>query len=47
MGPGVWPVLPAMGFLWMGIYIVTLGSGRIGLDYWIHQWIIGEAEARK
>ncbi len=34
-GEGTWGMLPAMGFLWLGIYSMVLGSGKIGLDYWI------------
>ncbi len=32
---GVWGMLPAMGFLWIAIYHLYLGSGRFGLDYLI------------
>ncbi|MFT6810217.1 MAG: putative oxidoreductase [Saprospiraceae bacterium] len=32
---GLWAVLPALGFLWMSMYTLTLGSGRLGLDYLI------------
>ena len=32
-GGGVWGMLPAMGFLWVAIYNLFLGSGRFGLDY--------------
>ncbi|NRA51822.1 MAG: DoxX family protein [Phaeodactylibacter sp.] len=32
-GGGTWGMLPAMGFLWMSVYVMVLGSGRIGLDY--------------
>lgn len=32
---GMWNCLPAMGFLWVGIYAMILGSGRFGLDYLI------------
>ena len=28
-----WPLLPAAGFLWISIYCMVLGSGKIGLDY--------------
>ena len=28
-----WPLLPAMGFLWVGLYAVLFGSGKIGIDY--------------
>jgi len=34
-GQGSWSMLPAMGFLWVGIYSLVLGSGKFGLDYWI------------
>ncbi|MGB0371634.1 MAG: DoxX family membrane protein [Opitutales bacterium] len=30
-----WPLLPAAGFLWIAIYSLVLGSGKIGLDFWI------------
>jgi len=30
-----WPVLPAAGFLWLSLYSLVLGSGKIGLDYLI------------
>lgn len=29
---GTWGMLPAMGFLWIAIFTVVLGSGRFGLD---------------
>ncbi len=29
----LWQKLPAMGFLWIGIIYMVLGSGRFGLDY--------------
>ncbi|MFD0861771.1 DoxX family protein [Sungkyunkwania multivorans] len=35
MGGGVWGMLPAMGFLWVAIYNLVLGSGRFGIDYLI------------
>lgn len=34
-GQGTWGMLPAMGFLWVAIYNLILGSGRFGLDYLI------------
>lgn len=34
-GQGSWFLLPAMGFLWVAIYNLYLGSGRFGLDYLI------------
>ena len=30
---GLWNCLPAMGFLWIGIFYIVLGSGRFGIDY--------------
>ncbi|WP_424003683.1 S41 family peptidase [Maribacter sp. IgM3_T14_3] len=32
---GIWGMLPAMGFLWVSLYHIVLGSGRFGLDYLI------------
>ena len=32
-GEGTWAMLPAMGFLWVSIYSLVLGSGKIDLDY--------------
>lgn len=34
---GMWNMLPAMGFLWVGIFYMLLGSGRFGIDYLITQ----------
>jgi putative oxidoreductase len=34
-GEGTWNMLPAMGFLWISIYSIVLGSGKIGLDYFL------------
>lgn len=30
---GLWSMLPALGFLWVSVYNLMLGSGRFGLDY--------------
>ena len=30
-----WPLLPAIGFLWISIYSIVLGSGKFGVDYLI------------
>jgi putative oxidoreductase len=30
---GLWNCLPAMGFLWVGLFYMILGSGRFGVDY--------------
>ena len=32
---GLWNCLPAMGFLWIGLFYMILGSGRFGLDHLI------------
>ena len=32
---GLWGMLPAMGFLWVSMQHVYLGSGRFGIDYLI------------
>ncbi|MFP4846222.1 DoxX family protein [Winogradskyella sp. PE311] len=36
---GLWSMLPALGFLWVAIYTLFLGSGRFGLDYLISKKI--------
>lgn len=36
---GMWMMLPAMGFLWVAIFYMVLGSGRFGADYLIIQKI--------
>jgi putative oxidoreductase len=33
----LWEMLPAMGFLWISIYALVMGSGRIGIDHLIAQ----------
>ena len=32
---GTWGMLPAMGFLWVSMFHLVLGSGRFGIDYLI------------
>ncbi len=32
---GMWNTLPALGFLWVSLYSLVLGSGRFGVDYLI------------
>lgn len=32
---GLWNMLPAMGFLWVGIFYLINGSGRFGIDFLI------------
>lgn len=34
-GEEVWGMLPAMGFLWISLYAIVMGSGRFGLDHLI------------
>lgn len=29
---GAWPILPALGFLWVCVYCLVLGSGKFGID---------------
>ena len=38
-GEGLWNLLPAMGFLWISIYSLILGSGKIGLDHLIYRML--------
>jgi len=38
-GQGTWGMLPAMGFLWVAVYNLVLGSGKIGLDALFHRLI--------
>lgn len=32
---GMWNMLPAMGFLWVSLFTMVLGSGRFGIDFLI------------
>ena len=32
---GLWNMLPAMGFMWLALYNMILGSGRFGIDFFI------------
>jgi putative oxidoreductase len=38
-GGPVWNMLPAMGFLWVSLFTLYLGSGRFGIDYLISKKI--------
>ena len=41
-GAGTWNMLPALGFLWVSLYLLILGSGRWGLDFWlpkVYTWL--------
>lgn len=33
LSQGLWMMLPAMGFLWVAMTTLILGSGRFGIDY--------------
>ena len=34
---GLWNMLPALGFAWVSLYLLVLGSGRFSIDYWLSQ----------
>lgn len=34
-GNGAWNMLPALGFAWVSLFTMILGSGRFGIDYLI------------
>jgi putative oxidoreductase len=34
---GLWNMLPGMGFLWVNLYTLLMGSGRFGIDYLINK----------
>ncbi|MEZ4905960.1 MAG: hypothetical protein R2822_31435 [Spirosomataceae bacterium] len=36
-GNGTWQMLPGLGFLWVSLFYIILGSGRFGLDFLITQ----------
>jgi putative oxidoreductase len=33
MHDGLWNMLPALGFMWLALFYMILGSGRFGIDY--------------
>lgn len=39
-GEGTWSMLPAMGFLWVSVYGLVLGSGKFGLDHLISKYLL-------
>jgi putative oxidoreductase len=39
-GSEVWEMLPAMGFLWISIYAIIMGSGRFGFDHLISKKLL-------
>jgi len=43
-GQGTWAMLPAMGFLWVSIYHLYLGSGRFGIDYLISKKLLSKTK---
>lgn len=45
-GGEVWEMLPAMGFLWISIYAVVMGSGRFGIDHLISQKILSYQDCK-
>jgi len=32
VGNGMWQMLSVAGFLWLGLLVMAIGSGRFGLD---------------
>ena len=40
-----WPILPALGFLWIAMYCAVLGSGKYGLDFLLAQYLEKRKEA--
>jgi len=38
-GGPVWEMLPALGFLWVAMTGMAIGSGKIGLDHLLSKWI--------
>jgi putative oxidoreductase len=44
---GLWNMLPSLGFAWVGLYLLVLGSGRTGLDHWIaSRWTASRRSVR-
>jgi putative oxidoreductase len=41
---GTWAMLPAMGFLWVSIYSLILGSGKLSFDYLISKRLLARKE---
>lgn len=39
-GKDLWMQLPAMGFLWIAMFYLILGSGRFGLDYLVTRKLV-------
>lgn len=45
-GQGLWAILPALGFLWVALYNLVLGSGRFGLDYLISKYVLNAKQSK-
>ncbi|MEM6963666.1 MAG: DoxX family protein [Bacteroidota bacterium] len=43
---GLWGMLPAMGFLWVSMYSMVLGSGKFGLDYLLSKYLKSNRKER-
>ncbi len=41
-GGEVWEMLPAMGFLWISLFALVMGSGRFGLDHLIYKYFLSK-----
>lgn len=39
---GLWSMLAALGFLWVSLHNLILGSGRFGIDYLISKKYFNE-----
>ena len=46
-GNGTWAMLPALGFLWVSLYCLVLGGGRLSLDYIISKQFIRLSSNKK
>lgn len=44
MNEGTWNMLPAMGFLWVALFGIILGSGKFGIDYLITKNYLKDAK---
>ncbi|MBI1343154.1 MAG: DoxX family membrane protein [Terrimonas sp.] len=41
-GQGTWGMLPAMGFLWVSLFLLVLGSGKFGVDHLLSKILINQ-----
>jgi putative oxidoreductase len=37
MQDGMWNMMPAIGFIWISIFYMVIGSGRLGIDHWVSE----------